>query len=141
MKDSEFYIREKLELGVIADRVSKPWFKVFFIVVLITYVYGALSLKYVTGAQSLYQGISFIVYDSEGTLYTEAPWVYYVSVAFFGFFAILFSFGDIENSKVLQNVTAVIRVVVLLMMYAGTVYYWVDDGTNKAKTIDWKNQL
>ena len=54
MKDSIFYIREKMEIGVIAERVSKPWFKVFIIVILIIYVYGALSLKYVTGAESLY---------------------------------------------------------------------------------------
>jgi hypothetical protein len=64
-------------------------------------VYGALSLKYVTGAESLYQGISFIMYGSEGTLLKNDPWVYYASLSVFGFFSILFSFGDIENSKVL----------------------------------------
>jgi hypothetical protein len=25
MKDSEFYIREKIELGILAQRISKPW--------------------------------------------------------------------------------------------------------------------
>jgi hypothetical protein len=26
-------------------------------------------------------------------------------------------------------------------MYCGTNYYWEDDGTHKAQTIDWSNQL
>ena len=26
-------------------------------------------------------------------------------------------------------------------MYGGTIYYWVDDGTQKAKTFDFKEQL
>lgn len=90
-----------MEVGVIADRVSAPWFKYFIITILIIYVYGALSLKYVTGAESLYQGISYIVYDSEGTLETNDPWIYFVSIAVFGGLAILFSFGDIEHSKTL----------------------------------------
>lgn len=141
MKDSTFYIREKMEIGVIADRISAPWFKYFIISILIIYVYGALSLKYVTGAESLYQGISYIIYDSEGTLETNDPWIYYVSIAIFGGLAIMFSFGDIEHSKTLQNVTAVLRVVVIFCMYGGTIYYWVDDGTHKAKTFDFKNHI
>jgi len=35
----------------------------------------------------------------------------------------------------------VIRVVVIVCMYCGTIYYWADDGTHKAQTIDWSNQL
>lgn len=54
IKDSEFYIRQKLELGMIADRVSFPWMKYFIIFILIIYMYGAMSLKYVSGAESLY---------------------------------------------------------------------------------------
>lgn len=109
--------------------------------ILVIYVYGALSLKYVTGAESLYQGISFIVYDSEGALYDKDPWVYYVAIAIFGGLSIGFSFGDIENSKVLQVAVTCIRIVVIICMYGGTIYYWVDDGTQKAKTIDWAEQM
>ena len=109
--------------------------------ILVIYVYGALSLKYVTGAESLYQGISFIIYDSEGALYDKDPWVYYVAIAIFGGLSIGFSFGDIENSKVLQIVVTSIRIVVIICMYGGTIYYWVDDGTQKAKTINWSEQM
>jgi hypothetical protein len=60
MKESEFYIREKIELGMLAERVSYPWTKTSIIVILTIYVYGAMSLKYVTGALSLQEGLSFI---------------------------------------------------------------------------------
>lgn len=65
MKDSEFYIRQKLELGVIADRVSWWQVKYLIILILIVYMYGAMSLKYTSGAESLYQGISFLVYGDQ----------------------------------------------------------------------------
>ena len=53
MKESEFYIREKIELGILAERVSYPWVKAVIMVILVIYVYGAMSLKYVSGALSL----------------------------------------------------------------------------------------
>ena len=62
MKESTFYIRQKLELGVMADRFGQTWLKITIMVVLIFYMYGAMCLKYVAGAQSLYQGVSFIAY-------------------------------------------------------------------------------
>ena len=55
-------MRQKLELGTIAERVAGPWLKNTIMVILIFYMYGAMCLKYVAGAESLYQGISFIAY-------------------------------------------------------------------------------
>jgi hypothetical protein len=52
-KSSEYYIREKIELGRLAEKVGYPWVKNTIIVILVIYVYGAVSLKYVTGAISL----------------------------------------------------------------------------------------
>lgn len=141
MKDSEYYIREKLELGILAERISYPWVKNCIMVILVIYVYGAMSLKYVTGSESLIYGLSFIFTGSEGTWFNEYPWIYYVSIAIFGTLCISFSFGDIENSKVLQITTSVIRIVVIVLMYGGTIYYWADDGTHKAQTINWSQQL
>jgi hypothetical protein len=60
MKESEFYIREKIEIGILAERVAEPWCKIAIIVILVIYVYGACSLKYVTGAISLQEGLSFL---------------------------------------------------------------------------------
>lgn len=50
MKESEYYIRQKIELGTIAERVSYSWMKYVIIGILIVYMYGAMSLKYVSGA-------------------------------------------------------------------------------------------
>ena len=60
IKESEYYIREKIELGILAERISYPWVKIGIIVILTIYVYGAMSLKFVTGAISLQEGLSFI---------------------------------------------------------------------------------
>lgn len=137
MKDSEFYIREKLEIGILCERVSRPWVKYSFISILIIYVYGAVSLKYVTGAISLQEGCSYLFTGSETKWPNDYPWTYYVSVGVFGFFCTIFSFGDIENSKNLQVVTSILRVVTVLIMSICTLYYWIADGTHKAPTLDW----
>ena len=54
MKESTFYIRQKLELGVMADRFDQQCIKYMIMFILIFYMYGAMCLKYVAGAESLY---------------------------------------------------------------------------------------
>ena len=82
-----------------ADRVASPWLKYTIMGILVLYMYGAMCLKYVAGAESLYQGISFIAYKDINHLEEKDPWIYYVSIAVFGTLCLAFSFGDIENSK------------------------------------------
>jgi hypothetical protein len=77
------------------------------------------------------------VTGEEGLWGVNYPWTYYVAIAIFGVLSIGFSFGDIENSKTLQIVTSIIRIIVVICMYCGTIYYWAADGTNKAPTFDW----
>lgn len=101
MKESPFYVRQKLELGVVADRIARPWVKYSIMGIFIVYMWAAMCVKYVAGAESLYQGISFIAYDDINTLEDKFPWIYYVSIAIFGTLCLIFSFGDIENSKFL----------------------------------------
>ena len=96
--------------------------------ILVVYMYGAMCLKYVAGAESLYQGVSFLIYGNQGTLEKEFGGVYPISILIFGFLCIIFSFGDIENSKYLQIFSAYARVVVLALMYIGTIYYLGADG-------------
>jgi len=68
--------------------------------ILIIYMYGAMCLKFVSGAESLYQGIAFLATGNMGS-YDDVAWVYPVSVLVFGGLCTAFSFGDIENSKYL----------------------------------------
>ena len=111
-----------------ADRVASPWLKYTIMGILILYMYGAMCLKYVAGAESLYQGISFIAYGDINKLEEENPWIYYLAIAVFGTLCLAFSFGDIENSKGLQIFSAIMRIVTLGMMYFGTLYYLKVDG-------------
>jgi len=48
-----------------AERLSDVWFKYAIMTVLIVYMYGAMALKYVSGAESLYRGLSFSVTGDE----------------------------------------------------------------------------
>ena len=138
-KDSEYYIRQKLELGVIADRIAAAWVKYSIMGILIVYMYGAMCLKYVSGAQSLYQGIAFIATGNLGA-WDDNKFVYPVSILVFGFLCIIFSFGDIENSKWLQIISAYSRIIVMIMMMIGSIYYLGKDGTNTSPLWDWEEQ-
>jgi len=70
-----------------------------------------------------------LLYGSENEILNYMPNAYYWGVAVFGTLCICFSFGDIENSKNLQVFSVVMRFVVITMMYFGTVFYLVEDGS------------
>ena len=101
MKESPYYIRQKLELGIVADRIARPWVKYTIMAIFCIYMWAAMCVKYAAGAESLYQGISFIAYNDIDKLEDNCPWIYYVAIAIFGTLCLAFSFGDIENSKFL----------------------------------------
>jgi hypothetical protein len=52
VKESRYYIREKIEVGKLADIFCAQWIKVFLMIVLVIYLYGAMCLKYASGAES-----------------------------------------------------------------------------------------
>lgn len=88
--------------------------------ILVIYMYGAMSLKYVAGAESLYQGLAYNITGDQGK-WDNVGWVYYASIGVFGTLSVLFSFGDIENSKNLQIFTSFMRVFILFLFYLGSV--------------------
>lgn len=59
----------------------------------------------------------------------------------FGSLSIAFSFGDIENSKNLQVFSVIMRIVVITMMYGGTIFYLAKDGPEAAPVFNWSSQL
>lgn len=107
--------------------------------ILVIYMWGAMCLKYVSGAQSLYQGIAFIATGNLGA-YDHVWWAYPLSVLVFGALCIMFSFGDIENSKWLQIFSAYTRIIVMGMMMGGTVYYLATDGVQAGPLWNWGEQ-
>lgn len=107
-------------------------------------MYGAICLKYVGGAESFVAGVNFTFWGSKEPLGFEKAIgfdPYYIGLFVFGFFSTYFSFGDIQNAKVLQIVTTILRFVVTIMMCIGSIIYLSTDGSHIPKLIDWENQL
>jgi hypothetical protein len=61
-KNSYYYIREKIEISIIAERLASKTVKNLILFILILYMYGALCLKYVSGAESMVLGISYTIW-------------------------------------------------------------------------------
>lgn len=98
-------------------------------IIMTIYMYGAMCLKYVSGAESFVEAISFSVYNNSCEWTNRSPIdPYYLGILIFGTLSLIFSFGNIENSKVLQIVTSILRLMAILFMYIGTFYYLGKDG-------------
>jgi len=53
IKQSNFFMREKIEFGSMGEILYNNGLKIFVVCVIIIYMYGAMSLKCVSGAESL----------------------------------------------------------------------------------------
>jgi amino acid permease len=122
VKDSPFYIRQKLEIGTLAEDFVPKWVKFVLFFFLILYMYGAMCLKYVAGAESLVQGISTTFWNREDDLEKKIGFdPYYIALLIFASISIYFSFGNIENAKVLQIVTTIMRFLTTFLMIIGSI--------------------
>lgn len=123
-KQSPYYIRQKIEIGIMSERIANDGWKIFFIIIIIIYMYGAICLKYVSGAESFVSGISYTFWKNDDGFH---KWLgfdpYYLGILIFGFLSLYFSFGNIENAKTLQIVTTILRFVATILMCAGSIYY------------------
>ena len=71
-------------------------------IILVVYMYGAMCTKYASGAESFSKAISYMIYKNEGAwkeAWADAIDPYYLGIIVFGSLSLLFSFGNIENSK------------------------------------------
>ena len=76
--------------------------KTFFIIILSLYMYGAICLKYVSGAESFEEGVSFTFWDNSHDFDDWLPFeAYHLGLIVFGVLSTYFSFGNIENAKTL----------------------------------------
>ena len=136
---SSYYIREKVELGRMVERFCEPWIKVVVMVILTIYMYGAMCLKYASGASSFVTAISYMIYNNAEEWKHEFPFdPYYLGIIIFGSLSLFFCFGNIENSKYLQLVTGVVRLVVIICLYSASSYYLISDGVQAAPIFNWK---
>lgn len=93
--------------------------KYVLIVVIMAYMYGAMIFKYVSGAKSISEGISF-TFSGNRTKYDDEFHFYYVCIGVFAVVSLFFSLGNIENSRVLQVVTMYMRFFTTLLMVIGS---------------------
>ena len=141
VKKSPYYIRQKIELGMMAEKHAGHAVKYAFMTILTIYMYGAMCLKYVSGASSFVEAISFTVYGDRCTWKRNWPSFdpYYLGIIVFGTLSITFSFGNIENAKMLQIITSVMRLTAILLMYIGTFIYLGRNGVNAGPVFDFEN--
>jgi len=87
-------------------------------------MYGAICLKYISGAESFVAGVSYTFWgDNEGFNTWLGFDAYYFGLILFGGFSLYFSFGNIENAKTLMIITTILRFVVTTLMMIGSLYY------------------
>lgn len=96
---SKFFIDQKIELGSLCDDHFTKAMKMFVIIIVGLYMYGAMILKYVAGAESMAEGISFTMFGHEARIDEILGFRFYY-VCLFVFFSatMFFSLGNIENS-------------------------------------------
>lgn len=63
-KDSAFYIRQKIEMSLVGETLASKTCKNLIIFILTIYVYGAVCLKYVGGAESFVDGVSYTIWGN-----------------------------------------------------------------------------
>lgn len=101
-----------------------------------------MCLKYASGAASFVTAISYMIYNDPEEWKKEFPFdPYYLGIMIFGSLSLFFCFGNIENSKYLQLVTGVIRLVVIACLYSASSYYLISDGVHAAPVFNWAEQL
>lgn len=102
VKTSPYYIRQKVEIGKMFEAFCAWYVKVGVMIVLVIYMYGAMCLKYASGAKSFVSAVSFIFYDDLDEWGRRSSFnPYYIAVMIFAALSLMFSFGNIENSKML----------------------------------------
>ena len=122
-----------MEIGKLFELFCAPWIKVGIMIVLVIYIYGALCLKYASGAASFVSGVSSTIYGGDQKQW-ERAWPhfdpYYLSIMIFATLSMAFCFGNIENSKYLQIVTGFARIITVILLYGSTIFYLARDGVH-----------
>ena len=120
--------------------------------ILVIYMYGAMCMKYASGAASFVTAISYMLYSDANEWVNHFPFdPYYLGIIIFGSLSLFFSFGNIENSKNLQIFTGnnvlitlyigVFRLVVIVCLYGSSSYYLVTNGVHTTPIFNWGEQL
>ena len=127
--DSTFQVAKKQELSELANELFGSGLQFFVVLVLVPYMYGALLVKHVAGSESLIQSISFNIYKDRMALKKKSSIdPYLIGLFAFSLCTLGFTFGNIENSRLLQVVSSFLRYLVICLFFVGTIYSLVVNG-------------
>lgn len=127
IKNSPFYIREKIEISRMCDDHMHKSAKYIIFSIIGFYMYGAMIFKYVSGAQSISEGISFTFTGDKNKLDDDFHF-YYIWIFAFAAISLVFSLGNIENSRVLQIISMYLRFFATGLMIIGSLYSIIQYG-------------
>ncbi len=85
-------------------------------------MYGGMIYKYVLGSRALAEAISYNVTGDHLKYRDEFPWLYYVCVCLFGGLSLVFSLGNIDDSRGAQVVFFFLRLAIFAMLIIASVY-------------------
>ena len=124
-----------------ADDFLSPALKYMLYVLLVIYMYGAMCLKYVAGAESFVLGLSFSIWGDKERMNEELGGFdpYYLGLIIFAVLSLSFCFGNIENSKHLQIVATSLRFCAVILMTAGSIYSLARYGPTAKSEMTWFN--
>lgn len=72
-KTSPFYIRQKVELGKMVEAFCPNYVKIGVMIILVIYMFGAMCLKYASGADSFVTAVSYSKYNDPKQWAKESP--------------------------------------------------------------------
>lgn len=144
IKGNIFYMRKKIEYSTCGLIFYGNGLKIFVVLMILVYMYGAIALKYVSGAESFEYAVSFIVYKD--VCGWRKAWFgafdpYYFGLFAFVFFSCAFSFGNIDNSKMVQIVSLYLRFFTTALLIIGSIIIMARHGINTGPVFDFKMQL
>ena len=122
------------------DHTNK-YFKYAVLIVLVIYMYGAMTLKYVAGAKSLMEVLAMTFSGNKDAWEDKMGFIkpYWLGIFVFGFLSIIFSLGNIENSKGLQVVSVCMRFLSIILLILTSIVAIIKFGPTPMAEIEWFN--
>lgn len=122
-KSKIFHFKKAIEVGSLA---SKFWGRRGAIIANLSiaiYLYGALCIKAVSSSQALSQGISFIVTGQTNGFSEWSVDLYYYCDIFFFIIVTFLALKNVQNTKIIQNIIAILRYLTTFLMILGALIY------------------
>ena len=116
--------------------------RIFTIVILLIYIYGAIAIKYAAGSVSFVEGVSQTIYGDKDEFTRRLEGIidpYNIGLLVFFLIVMAFSLGNIENSWYLQLVTTVLWFLSIFLMIGTSFVSLFINGCSSPKEMTYFN--